>query len=232
MRPVERGGRPTDQDGTPVIFAHYRDARDALIGRIGDYCSYCEVCLHGSIHVEHVQPKTPQPALKREWTNFLLACDSCNSVKGGDDLKLDDYFWPDRDNTARAFVYDHDQPPRVAPELSPQQRAVAQRTVELTGLDRVPGHPETSDRDRRWKKRLDVWGVAISARACLVRSDTPDVRLWILHTAISRGHWSVWMQVFHDDLEMRRDLIAWFPGTAARCFDGETRPIPRPGGRA
>ena len=52
----------------------------------------------------------------------------------------------------------------------------------------------------------------------------------ILHTAVSRGFWSVWLQVFHDDEEMRSSLIKWFPGTATDCFDGNTRPIPRLGG--
>jgi uncharacterized protein (TIGR02646 family) len=230
MRPVQRGDCPRDDAGAPIVFAHYREARDPLIGRIGDYCSYCEVCLHGSIHVEHVRPKTPRPALEREWTNFLLGCDQCNAIKGDTDVNLDDYYWPDRDNTARVFQYDHNQPPRVSSDLTADQRAMAQRTIELTGLDRVPGHPDYSERDRRWKKRLDAWGVALIARGQLERNDSPAMRDQILQTAIARGHWSVWMQVFHDDIEMRARLIRWFQGTAGDCFDAETRPIRRPGG--
>jgi uncharacterized protein (TIGR02646 family) len=232
MRPVERGNRPTDAAGRPIEFAHYSEARDPLIDRVGDYCSYCEVCLHSSIPVEHVRPKKPQPALEREWTNFLLACVPCNSIKGARDLNLADYFWPDHDNTARVFVYDLDQPPKISMELDATQQAIARNTILLTGLDRVPGHPDYSDRDRRWKKRLDAWGVALQARKDLAAHDSPELRRSILQTAISRGHWSVWMQVFHDDVEMRRALINWFPGTATNCFDQETRPIPRAGGRA
>ena len=85
MRPVNRGEWPKDATET-IAFADYSEARDDLIRRIGDYCSYCEVCLHGSIAVEHVRPKKPQPALEREWTNFLLACDHCNSIKSDDDV--------------------------------------------------------------------------------------------------------------------------------------------------
>ena len=48
--------------------------------------------------------------------------------------------------------------------------------------------------------------------------------------AVSRGFWSVWLQVFRDDAEMRSSLIKWFPGTAADCFDSRGRPIPRAGG--
>jgi uncharacterized protein (TIGR02646 family) len=232
MRPVERGDWPRDAAGAPIPFAHYRDARDHLIGRIGDYCSYCEVCLHSSIHVEHVRPKKPQPELERDWTNFLLACDQCNAIKGDADVNLDDFYWPDRDNTARVFRYDHNEPPRVVPGLAADQRAAAQRTIELTGQDRVPGHPDYSERDRRWKKRLDVWGVALLARGALERNDSPELRHSILQTAIARGHWSIWMQVFHDDVEMRTRLIQWFQGTAQECFDAKIRPVPRAGGRA
>jgi len=202
-----------------------------LNDRIGDYCSYCEVCLHSSIHVEHVRPKSPRPELEREWTNFLLACDLCNAIKSDIDVNLDDFYWPDRDNTARALRYDADQPPRVADGLAANQQAIAQRTIELTGLDRVPGHPQYSERDRRWKKRLDVWGVALLALHELQRNDSPALRQSILQIAIARGHWSVWMQVFNDDIEMRGSLISWFQGTARNCFDAQTRPIPRPGGR-
>jgi uncharacterized protein (TIGR02646 family) len=231
MRPIDRGDWPRDATGARIPFAHYREARDHLIHRIGDYCSYCEACLHGSIHVEHVRPKRPQPALEREWTNFLLGCDQCNAIKGDRDVNLDDYYWPDRDNTARVFRYDVDQPPRVTSGLMADQQAIAQRTIALTGLDRVPGHPDYSDRDRRWKKRLDAWGVALTARGELERNDTPALRRQILQTAIARGHWSVWMQVLHNDIEMRTGLVEWFQGTARNCFDAETRPIPRLGGR-
>jgi len=230
MRPVNCGEWPKDVDGNNIPFADYSDARDDLIRRIGDYCSYCEVCLHGSIAVEHVRPKKPQPALEREWTNFLLACDNCNSTKSNKDVDLAHYFWPDRDNTARVFDYDLDQPPRIKTGLDPALRPIAERTIALTGLDRVPGHPSYSIRDRRYLKRKEVWGVALIARGNLKQNDTPQMRDSILHTAVSRGFWSVWLQVFHDDEEMRSSLIKWFPGTATDCFDGNTRPIPRLGG--
>jgi hypothetical protein len=156
------------------VFNHYRDARDPLIERIGDYCSYCEVCLHGTIHVEHVRPKDPRPAFEREWTNFLLACDNCNSVKGDTDVDLADYFWPDRDNTSRVFESELDQPPRISSWLNPAHQAMAQRTIDLTGLNRVPGHPQFSARDRRWLKRREAWGIALQARRDLAANPSPE----------------------------------------------------------
>lgn len=231
MRPVNRGEWPRDADEKKIPFAKYSAARDELIRRIGDYCSYCEVCLHGSIAVEHVRPKQPQPALEREWTNFLLACDICNSIKGPNDVELADYFWPDSDNTARAFDYDLDQPPRIAIGLNLALRPIAGRTLALTGLDRFPGHPRYSDRDRRWLKRREAWGVALNARRNLALNDTPQMRENIVQTVLARGFWSVWFQVFHDDEDMRTRLIDWFPGTATDCFDANSQPAQRPGRR-
>ncbi|HVC93469.1 MAG TPA: HNH endonuclease [Pirellulales bacterium] len=232
MRPVLRGDPPTDATGKAIVFSHYREARDFLIERIGDYCSYCEVCLHGSIHVEHVRPKKPNPDLKTVWTNFLLACDNCNSVKGDFDVVLSDYLWPDTDNTTLAFDYHVDEPPRVSQTLKAAHQQLAINTIQLTGLDRVPGHPDFSARDRRWQKRKEAWGVAILARKALAENPTDQLRESIVHNAVSRGFWSVWVAVFHDDNEMRRRLLKWFPGTAiSECFDAGGVPKPRPGGQ-
>lgn len=232
MRPVTRGQIPNDANGNPVVFPHYRDARDSLIARIGDYCSYCEVCLHGPIHVEHVCPKDPNPHLERVWANFLLACENCNSTKGHVNVVVNEYFWPDTDNTARAFEYWPDEPPRVSNTLNQGHQQIAASTIQLTGLDRVPGHPHYSDRDRRWHKRKEAWGVALLARQALAQNPSEELRVSIAQTALSRGFWSVWMAVFHDDLDMRRRFMNWFPGTASvECFDVLTNTMQRPGGQ-
>jgi hypothetical protein len=231
MRPVERGATPLDPDGTPIAFGHYRDARDALIDRIGDYCSYCENVLPSKVDVEHVLPKVHHPELECEWTNFLLACDYCNPVKSDTDIVLDDFFWPDRDNTARAFAYEKDLAPRVADRLSGKHRAAAQSTLELTGLDREPSHQKYRPRDRRWIKRREAWGVALESLRDLRANDTEAMRRAIVRTAISRGFFSIWMQVFEQDTDMRLRFIKCFQGTAPDCFDRSTRSVQRPGGR-
>ena len=103
MRPVTIGDHPEDEDGDPLVFTDYKQARDPLIERIGDYCSYCEIALPSQIDVEHVLAKTLHPALELEWTNFLLACKNCNTIKSNKDIELEDLYWPHRDNTLRAF---------------------------------------------------------------------------------------------------------------------------------
>ena len=109
MRPVERGPIPSNPDGTPRLFKKYQDARADLIGRLGEYCSYCEMQLDASLAVEHVQPKKGPGAaaeLALDWGNFLLGCTNCNSTKGDRAIVIDDYYWPDRDNTLRMLIYE------------------------------------------------------------------------------------------------------------------------------
>lgn len=233
MRPVDRGDIPTDDNDDVVVFKEHGEARDYLVGKIGDFCSYCETGLHSMIAVEHTYPKQedlyPERAL--DWDNFLLTCWYCNSIKGTTDVALKAYYWPHSDNTARAFDYRVDRVPEASHSLTTDEKQVAENTIELTGLDRDLLHPETSPVDRRWKKRKDAWGVAMHELRKLRQNDTPQLRDSIVQVAISRGFWSVWMQVFSDDQDMRQRLINWFDGTAKNCFDAQTKTIPRPGGQ-
>jgi hypothetical protein len=47
----------------------------------------------------------------------------------------------------------------------------------------------------------------------------------------SDGFFSIWMEVFKDDVDMRQRLIDAFPGTASDCFDAHCKAIARPGGK-
>jgi uncharacterized protein (TIGR02646 family) len=231
MRPVVRGVPPVDDAGNPVLYKDYKDARDELIRRMGDYCSYCEIALHSQIDVEHVLPKTLHPESKLKWSNFLLACGNCNSTKLNKPVVLQDFYWPDQDNTARVFVYEQDKPPQIADDPAVDAEK-AQRTLELTGIDRVPGHPRLSNRDRRWLKRFEAWSIALQVANLIQQHDTNEMRSLAVQVALGRGFWSVWFAVFRDDRDMRRRLIESFPGTAADCFDDSTNLQPRPGGAA
>lgn len=229
MRPVVRGDAPLDANGNPVRFSDYKDARDALIERMGDYCSYCEVALHSQVDVEHVRPKSLNPHLELQWSNFLLACTNCNSIKGNRQVELADYYWADQDNTLRAFSYEQDEPPQVTDDTAVDPNK-AQRTLELTGIDRVPGHPELSDRDRRWLKRFQSWSVALQTARFIEEADSEQMRSLAVEVALGRGFWSVWFTVFRHDVDMCRRLIEAFAGTAVDCFDDAMSLIPRPGG--
>ena len=235
MRPVNRGVVPTDSDGNPVKFKAYGDARDDLISRLGGYCSYCEIYLPMALAVEHIQPKSLEPTLEKEWSNFLLSCPSCNSIKGAkviNALNLHNYFWVHSDNTFRAFVYEKDRSPQVATSLNDAQQQIAQNTLELTGLNREPEPTNRQNvKDPRWKARKDVWEIAKRHKEYLSQQPTEITRNLIIENAISRGFWSVWMTVFEDYTDMRRRLIEAFQGTCKECFDLDTQPVQRTDGK-
>ncbi|MCK9636899.1 MAG: HNH endonuclease [Methylobacter tundripaludum] len=233
MRPVNRGDKPTGSNGNPVDFKEYGDARDDLVERIGDYCSYCESPLLAPA-VEHIQPKKKEATLEKTWSNFLLACTYCNSIKGEktvDAGNLNDYFWADTDNTFRAFIYEKDRAPQIDTSLNAIKQQVAHNTLELTGLDREPAHPRLTGKDRRWIKRKEAWGKAETAKANLEQQSTELMCNQIIDTATSTGFWSVWMTVFQDYADMRRRLIEAFQGTSEECFDHNTQPVQRAGGK-
>lgn len=230
MRPVERGDWPVGDDGLPIQFKDYGDAKAMLIERIGMYCSYCEMPIRNSPAVEHVQPKSKVPELERNWCNFLLACAYCNSIKGDEPIKFGNYFWPDHDNTLRAFSY-LEIIVSPASTLDPHHKARALRTIELTGLNRWPYGPcEPSHDDNRWSLRREAWQKAQRARGHLRSQNTPEMRMQIVDTATSTGFWSIWMKVFDDDADMRRRFIEAFAGTSSCCFDATCQALPRPCG--
>ncbi len=224
MRPVVRDSRPKDSNGNEIRYAKYQDARGELIKRLGEYCSYCEMHLDASLAVEHVQPKKPPGAAnnirERElnWDNFLLACTNCNSTKDNTEVNLDDYFWPDRDNTFRALKYQEGGLVTPADDLSRDLREKASATICLTGLDKQPLN-DPAKSDRRWQNRLEAWDRAQRSKRNLEKCNTEYMREQIVMNAADKGFWSIWMTVFADDADMRRRFIDAFRGTCRDCFD-------------
>lgn len=224
--------RPVDKGASPTVYARYQDAISDLMNHLGNYCSYCERQIETHLAVEHIQPKALYPTLRNSWTNFLLSCVHCNSSKGDQDVALCDYFWPDRDNTLRAFEYVYGGLVRPYADLFPDDQAKAQRTIALTGLDKFPGNHgrEPTTTDRRWLRRLQIWQQAERNRARLATEDTTAMRETIVEAAASRGLFSIWWTVFAGDVDMRRRLRVAFIGTDASSFDANENLIPRAGG--
>lgn len=230
MRPVSKGSLPKDSDGHSIQFKDYSFARRLLIERIGQYCSYCEMKLDSSLHVEHVKPKQPKGIEEviqerlLDWDNFLLACVNCNSNKGSEEITLEDYFWPDQDNTFKVLKYSEGGVISPVDKLEDKEKDKALRTIKLTGLDKNPKNdPKASD--RRWENRREVWGIAQRAKERLKRIDIPEMRDQIVSTATGHAYWSVWMTVFQDDADMLARFIEAFSGTCRECFDAENNYI-------
>lgn len=237
MRPVNRGTCPKDENGNCVQYSEYTQARGKLIERIGECCSYCEMHLDSSLAVEHIQPKKPPGSsvinmrLALSWDNFLLACTNCNSTKGNKDINTQDFFWPDQDNTFRAFKYSVGGIVSANPQLGSQSLIdKAVKTIELLGLDKTPlNDPKASD--RRWQNRCEVWGIANQCKAFLNKCDLPEMREMITITATKSGYWSIWMTVFEGDKDMLQRLIDAVPGTSTECFDSQKKPVARNSGQ-
>lgn len=225
--------RPVDKGVAPDVYARYQDAGPDLQARLGDYCSYCERQIETNLAVEHVQPKSRVPALCTDWTNFLLGCVNCNSSKGTTPINLVDYFWPDADNTLRAFEYVRGGMIQPNPALAAGLAGKAHATISLTGLDRDPGNPGKvpSSADQRWLRRQQAWEKAERCRDILATCDTLEVRELIAAVATGRGEFSIWRTVFAHDVDILRRLREAFVGTHGESFDVNENLVPRAGGQ-
>ena len=227
MRPVERGPAPR-------AYAQYGDAIGDLEDRLGIYCSYCERCLPTGLAVEHVCPKSRNPDLELDWDNFLLGCTNCNSVKGNKDIELDDYVWPDRDNTLLALSYGKGGFVDVALERHDARWDKARSLVRLVGLDRHPyrqGADKPARRDKRWSQRDTLWDTAEKARDHYKElNESEAARRLIVTAAVGFGFLSIWLYIFDQYPEVKKLLVDAFPGTAKDCFDANYSLVNRPGG--
>jgi uncharacterized protein (TIGR02646 family) len=224
MRPVERGL-------APKIYAQYGDAIEDLKSRLGSYCSYCERQVSASLAVEHVIPKSLHPELEREWNNFLLGCTNCNSLKSDREVEIDNFIWPDRDNTLLALIYSKGGFVRLADNLNNEQKTKAQALLDLVGLQRHPaqGWVKPARKDKRWQDREESWATAEKCRDLFETLEQADAaKVLVLEVAKSNGFFSVWMTVFNDYPDLKKELIKLFPGTAISCFGPDGQLLDRP----
>jgi len=225
MRPINKGEPPATRT---AVTRSYSDFKIDLINRLGTYCSYCERSLGASLAVEHVQPKSIHKDLEVEWSNFLLACGNCNSIKSKKDMHLESCYWPDRDNTMIPFQYGEGGIVQITSSLNENQRDIASSTLNLTGLNRQPELTQATD--LRWSERRTAWGKATRAKRHLQSQNTIEMREQIVDTATSTGFFSVWMTVFQDESNMKRRFIHAFPGTSVECFGESYEYLARSGG--
>lgn len=224
MRPVNRGAAPR-------TYSKHQDACGDLRERIGWYCSYCEMEINNMIAIEHVVPVN-NGGNPLDWNNFLLSCVYCNSSKSDRNISRNGYFWPDRDNTFLVFEYNQIDIIKSSNHLSPTQKNIAQATIELFQLDRDMSDIKNykNYKDTRWQKRNEVWGVAETSLNNWHRCLTPEMAEMIVLAASGHGFFSIWMEVFKQEAEIRQRLIEAFKGTETMCFDNYTQPIARLGG--
>ena len=210
--------RPVDKSlfqGNKQSYIPYGDAKDDLIKAIGEFCSYCErQGFRSALAVEHIQDKKSFPVLESNWSNFLLSCTSCNSVKAT--KAVTDCLLPDRDNTFDAFMYLESGFIQTKPDLDDVLKDQAQALINLAGLDRIPGRQGYSGKDTLWLKRKECWVLA-GRYLQKYQNNNCDIET-IIDLALGYGFWSVWMQVFETYPDVQKELINAFTGTQKKFF--------------
>lgn len=213
MRPVDKGNAPRTD------YKKYQDAEPDLEKRLGPYCSFCEMCINHVPEVEHLEAKS-EGGKELDWENLLLSCKYCNTRKGVR-VKSGDkgmYLWPDKDDTFHAYMYDEDIP-RLNEEYlkskGAEEKTKAENLFELLRLDNIPITPR--DKDRRYTLRNETRNYAKESKEglskindCSLRADYLDLTIKL---ALAKGFFSVWMEVFKDDEEVKQLLISSFKGT-------------------
>lgn len=216
--------RPVKKAISLKRYKEYQDAQQDLIQKLGEYCSYCERWIASAIHVEHKLPKEEYPTHKNSWGNFLLSCPNCNSAKGHGQITLDDYLWPDKDDTFSAFVYDGEG--RVYPNPNVTDTGMIQKIKnawKLSGLNKhfdisFPEMEKPTNKDNRWLHRREEWQKADRAKRNLDLNNTLEAKANIIDLAKARGMFSIWMTVFKDNSEVRKLIIEAFPSTNTEVF--------------
>lgn len=213
MRPVCKKEPEEILDGKKIKqdYKDYSDARSMLKCNLGKYCSYCEVFIRDP-QLEHIQPKSIDnySTLEYKWSNFLLACGLCNSIKSNKDVVLKKVHLPHLNNTYLSLCYKEAGVVIVNPTLEGKSQEHAENLLKLVGFDR---------QDSRSECRREIWD---KAEECLRRYESGEYRLDLLMDYIkSVGYWSVWFTVFKTHDEIRKALIEEFPGTAKECFDAD-----------
>ncbi len=213
MRPVDKGKAPKTK------YKEYRDAEPDLEARLGAYCSFCEMSINHVPEVEHKEAKAKGGAML-EWENLLLSCKYCNTRKGthvekGDKSK---YLWPDEDDTFHAYLYDRDLPrlnKKYLQQMGQEEKEKAENLFHLLQLDNIPVSPAM--RDRRYSSRNEARNYATASKEGLGKMQDHLEREAFLQQikilAQSSGFFSVWMEVFKHDDEVRKLLISAFRGT-------------------
>lgn len=230
MRPVNKGKSPYQK------IDHYSEALPYLEKQLGEYCSYCEFPIKHVPEVEHIASMA-NGGDRTDWNNLLLGCKYCNTRKGKTTSQedVDEYIWPDRDNTALAYTYQNGVPKVNEKKLLEVDSTgkfykKAKKLFDLVQLDHVPNRKE---KDRRFTKRNEAFQIAQESLNNWreIKRTTDDSRILepykklIATTALEVGFFSVWMTVFSEESEILWMLIEKFPNTRKEYFDKAGHPI-------
>lgn len=208
MRPIDKSLYKEND----LVYDPYGSAKDDLLQAIGNFCSYCErEGFSSSLDVEHIDDKKHHAEKKFLWSNFLLACKNCNSIKGKKEIDYKNIILPHINNTFEAFTYLESGLIIVSSNVSNKKKIKALNLISLVGLDRVPSHPQYSNKDHRWEERKKCW-VLSNRYLVKYQNGNADIET-IKDLALSNGFWSIWMYIFRNYYSVKSELIKSFLGT-------------------
>lgn len=242
MRPVTKGEWPcwtrAHRDSAlpalaPVqyVFTDWSKAKAHLEERTGKYCHFCERRINNNLAVEHIKARYTHARLSSNWHNFLLICSSCNSRKSAGRLLpayRKSYYWPHLNNTLLAFEYAlaglNALVVRPRTGLSPEQKARAQRSLDLYALDQPV--KKNGEADERAVERAETLSMALELQTTY--AGRPEEVRAIVMLVVSRGDFSLFLSIFKDHPEVCEAIIndPHFPG-AALHFSAAHHPLPR-----
>jgi len=237
MRPVKISDK-FDKNGMSKEYNPYGSAKIDLINEIGCYCSYCERFVPmPSLDIEHIRGqkvKNQNGDYKYKnfiyrWDNFLLACKTCNAIKGSKDIEIEQPFLPHQNNLLYFVEIKEGGTMSIKNLESNNEKKRVLAFIDLVGLDRNPSHHKYSEKDDRWQHRLQTKELAERYfKKYTDEKPTTDLET-IVNLALANGFFSVWYYQFIDKPEVLEALIKGlklnnsfkqgFVGTSLDSFD-------------
>jgi len=135
------------EEPTATEKTRYRNPqiKSALVSETNGKCAYCESKLlhihHGD--VEHIFPKSLEPAISFKWENLTLACEICNQNKSNKDPYFEHIIDPYGANPADHILF-------VGPLLFTLGSVAGTNTRSLLDLNR----PELAERRKEHLERI------------------------------------------------------------------------------
>ena len=230
MKPVSKTQKQDE-------YKPYDKAKPELLAQLGEHCSYCGRPGNAQdLHVEHIYPNDPHPELEYKWSNFLVSCNTCNSYKNihlGKRRQIDlerKYIWPHSDNTFKAFRYKPTGEIEITVAGPAALVGAVEATRDMVGLMLSPAkaarYQKLGVAYDGANKRSQMWGIAEGFRTMYLANPTPANVKTISDGANKLGYFNIWMEVFHDRVEIRQALILAFKADR-NCFDANTQPRPK-----
>ncbi|WP_444707158.1 hypothetical protein ACT26D_11220 [Megasphaera elsdenii] len=133
-----------------------------------------------------------------------------------------EYLWPDVDDTFHVFSYTEGIPKLnenyILEEMHDEDMwRKAENLFQLVKLDHVP--ESLKDRDYRFRARNEAYGLAKTMFDMWtnINQNMPELMEKeieiIVEAARGKGFFSCWMEVFKNELAVKKALIRAFPGT-------------------